>query len=70
MESNYHISNTQSDVYNELDKKSIGVVRRIGSFTKGTLYENENIYKFKGEDNPISISRVYEAEWLCEYDLR
>ena len=63
-------SNTQSDMYNELDKKSIGVVRRIGSFTKGTLYEDENIYKFKGEDNPISISRVYETEWLCEYDLR
>ena len=63
-------TNTQSNIYNELDKKSIGLVSRRGSFTQSSIDEFENIYKFQGKDNPISISRVYETEWLCEYDLR
>ena len=32
--------------------------------------KKENIYKFRGEANPIVVSRVYETEWICEYDMR
>ena len=63
-------ANTQSNKFSALDKKSIGVVNRVGLFTQSTIDEKENIYKFKGKDNPITLSRVYETEWICMYDMR
>ena len=40
------------------------------TFRQSGLDEGENIYKFRGDANPILVSRVYETEWICEYDLR
>ena len=63
-------SNTQSNKFSSLDEKSIGVVTRKGSFTRSGIDEKENIYKFRGDANPIVVSRVYETEWICENDMR
>ena len=56
--------------FSSLDEKLIGVVTRKGSFKRSGIDEKENIYKFKGDANPILVSRVYETEWICEYDMR
>ena len=63
-------ANTQSNVSSSLDVKSIGLVTRKGCFTRSSIDEKENIYKFNGDANPIVVSRVYETEWICEYDMR
>ena len=63
-------SNTQADDFSTVDKKTIGVVKRIGPFSLSGLDEKENIYKFSGEVNPILVNRVYETEWICNYDMR
>ena len=63
-------SNTQSNIFSSVDEKTIGLVSRRGSFSRSSIAEKENIYKFKGKDNPIFVNRVYETEWMCEYDMR
>ena len=63
-------ANTQANVYSILDTKSIGLITRKGSFTYSGIDEKENIYKYRGNENPILLSRVYETEWICEYDMR
>ena len=63
-------ANTESNIVTTLDKKSIGKVVRNGTFKRSSLDEGENIYKFKGDQNPIIVSRVYETDWICKYDLR
>ena len=63
-------ANTQSNKFSSLDEKSIGVVTRNGAFKRSGIDEKENIYKFNGDANPILVSRVYETEWICEYDMR
>ena len=63
-------ANTQSNKFSSLDEKSIGQISRKGSYTRSTIDEKENIYKFKGAINPVLLSRVYETEWICEYDMR
>ena len=63
-------ANTQSNKFSNVDEKSIGMVTQKGSYTKSSIDEKENIYKYKGDTNPILVSRVYETEWICEYDMR
>ena len=63
-------ANTQSNKFSSLDEKSIGQISRKGSYTRSTIDEKENIYKSKGATNPVLLSRVYETEWICEYDMR
>ena len=63
-------ANTQSNIFSTVDKKSTGKVVRKGAFRRSGMDEGENIYKFRGDANPILVSRVYETEWICEYDLR
>jgi len=63
-------ANTESNIVTTLDEKSIGKVIRNGTFKRSLLEEDENIYKFRGDQNPIVVSRVYETDWICKYDLR
>ena len=63
-------SNTQADDFSILDKKTIGVIKRNGPFTRSGQEEKENIYKFSGSANPIVLNRVYETEGICNYDMR
>ena len=29
----------------------------------------ENIYKFDGSENPLTLQRVYETAWICKYNM-
>ena len=63
-------ANTQSNKFSTLDEKSIGVVTRKGTYQRSSIDEKENIYKFSGSANPIILTRIYETEWICNYDMR
>ena len=63
-------SNTQADDFSILDRKTIGAIKRNGPFTKSGQDDKENIYRFSGSANPIILNRVYETEWICNYDMR
>ena len=30
----------------------------------------ENIFIFEGATSPLVLSRAYDVEWICEYDMR
>ena len=67
---NIIFSNTQADDFSILDRKTIGTIKRNGPFTRSGQDEKENIYKFSGSANPIILNRIYETEWICNYDMR
>ena len=51
------------------DMESIISVKREGNFTQNTMEDLDNTYMFRGEDNPLDMSRVYETEWICDYQM-
>ena len=65
-------SNTRQDITSKNDKKSFVKVLRNAN-VNGTLISNdvnEDILVYKGSKNKIRISRVYEVDFICTYDMR
>ena len=65
-------SNTRQDLTSMNDKKSFVKVNR-NMMVNGTLISsevNEDIQVYKGADNEIRSNRVYEVEFICNYDMR
>ena len=52
------------------DKKSKTAIRRMGNLTKSSQSFLDNIYIFEGSENPIQNGRVYEIEWICNYQIQ
>ena len=50
--------------------ESIISVKRVGNFTQNTMEDLDNTYMFRGEDNPLDMSRVYETEWICDDPMK
>ena len=45
-------------------------ISRQGKFTKSAQRFLDNIYIFEGSENPIQNQRIYEIEWICNYQIQ
>ena len=63
-------SNTEKKDATRNDEKSFAVAKRNGKHELSSLTHIDNYYIFKGSENPLIISRVYDIEWVCHYDMR
>ena len=61
--------NTANQKRSKKDNNSLVTVARLGSLERSGLDEERNIYIYKGEENPLHVSRVYSTKWLCNYDM-
>ena len=41
-----------------------------GDFTYSVDEERDNQYRFKGDKNEITMNRIYDEEWICDYHMR
>ena len=63
-------ANTEKQLTSLNDEKSFAIVRRLGdSIRSGTEYD-EDIQIFEGSENTIRLSRAFDIEFICEYDMR
>ena len=62
--------NTESDQRSILDGKSFATIKRMnkGIGSDSTISEDIDIYK--GSENTITMSRLYNIEFFCDYDMR
>ena len=79
-------NNTKNNMETMNDAKAIASVTKFGNYTKSPLTFEDNVYIFKvlriilwilkvvfccqGTENPISITRNYDIQWVCNYDVR
>ena len=65
-------SNTREDLTSKNDKKSFVKVFRSDN-VNGSLISrdvNEDILVYQGSNTELRINRVYEVEFICNYDMR
>ena len=63
------LDNTKQKTRTKTDSESVISVKREGNYTRNTLEDVDNIYIFKGLYNPLDMSRVYQTEWICDYEM-
>ncbi|CAM6054348.1 unnamed protein product [Sphagnum tenellum] len=61
--------NTQEKLESLNDEKAFATIRRNASYQMSPKQQLQNAYFFKGEENPITVSRVYNSEFLCEFNM-
>ena len=62
--------NTKQQLRTANDKNTFASVKQEGN---GSIIEkeiNEDIDVYRGEENRLTISRVYSIQFFCEYDMR
>ena len=62
-------SNTKSKEDMILDQKVFAKVIQQGNYTRSDITVAESAYIFKGEENPILLTRIYDIAFVCEYDM-
>ena len=64
------VDNTENDQRSVLDGKSFATIKRMneGIGSDSTISEDIDIYK--GSENTITMSRLYNIEFFCDYDMR
>ena len=62
--------NTRSKYKTLVDKDAFVTINRIGKFARSEKSKLQNTYVYKGGDNPLTIARVYDNEFLCDFDMR
>ena len=67
---NLSFSNTEEKFITLNDEKSYAVSDRAADRNLKDESNKDNMFVFKGAENPIILSRVYDVEWICEYDMR
>ena len=61
--------NTDEKTRTTTDRESTISIKREGTFVKNTLESIDNVYIFQGLHNPLDMNRVYETEWICDYEM-
>ena len=61
--------NTQKKLESLNDDKAFAIINRHGNHTKSPNSELQNAYFYRGSENPITISRVYDAEFICDFNM-
>ena len=46
------------------------MAERVAGFEHSEEAVLDNIFVFEGAENPFVMSRVYDVNWICEYDMR
>ena len=63
-------SNTREDFTSENDEQAFAKVIRMKDGSLLSLETNEDVLEYKGSENEIQIKRIYEIDFLCDYDMR
>ena len=63
-------SNTRDDLTSTNDKYAFAKVIRSMNGTLLSLESNEDILEYKGSENEIKINRIYEVDFICDYNMR
>ena len=63
-------NNTKSGEVTVNDKKSKTSITRNGNYTRSPRSFLDNIYIFEGSENEIRTQRIYEIEWICNYQIQ
>ena len=63
-------TNTDKKESTQNDNKAFAVARRDDAFEYSDNSVKYNILEFDGATNPFLMSRVYDMDWICDYDMR
>lgn len=61
--------NTKKKEVSLNDQKAFATIHRNGSYTTSPRHQLQNAWIFRGGHNPITISRVYDSEFICEFNM-
>ena len=64
----YH--NTQSKLKTLNDEEAFVTIERKGDFMRSDQSKLQNTYIFEGGENPLTIARIYDIEFICEFNMR
>ena len=62
--------NTEKQLTSRNDEKSFAKSIRLGNSTRSDNTYDEDIDIFEGKENPLRLSRAYDIEFICEYNMR
>ena len=62
--------NTQSKLKSLVDQEAFVTISRKGKYDKNDKSQLQNAYIYRGEENPLTIARVYDIAFICEFDVR
>ncbi len=62
--------NTENKKESVSDDQAFATIKRSGSYNLRPLSYLHNAHLYEGDENPITISRVYSEKFLCEFDMR
>ena len=62
--------NTEKGQRTISDDESFATINRMSKGTRSDSSISEDIDIYKGSENTISISRLYNIEFFCDYDMR
>ncbi len=51
------------------DEKAFATVHRNGTHRRRPISSLHNAYLYRGDENPITLSRVYSGKFLCEFRM-
>ena len=63
-------TNTEAKINTRNDDKTQIVAKRESAYMHSTEDVADNIFIFEGKDNPLTMTRVYDVEWICDYNMR
>ena len=61
--------NTKFKDITQTDDRTLGIINKFGNFTHSPRAEAVEAYYFKGEENPITFSRIYATPFICKFDM-
>ena len=59
--------NTDKETTTKVDARTTINIEKRGQFVLSKSFELENIYYYKGEENPLIMRRYYDQKFLCSY---
>ena len=65
----YLHSNTEQKSITLNDDKAFALAEREGDFKYTDEKEKDNKYEFEGSQNKITLSRIYDTDWICDYHM-
>ena len=61
--------NTQSKLKSLNDAESFITIDRQGDFVRSERSSLQNAFTYQGSENPLTIARVYDIDFICEFDM-
>ena len=58
------------DIYTKELELKLEHIGQHASFLNLDITIEDNIFIFEGKDNPLTMTRVYDVEWICDYNMR